>query len=198
MFSKTTPRRTRLRKRSRSGRLRAILSLGMVLGLGAVSTMASWSDSTTIQGGTFTAGTLDIKVGNPAIDNNPTEFTTHFAMSNMVPGSTKDAILKVSNGGSTPFDFAGTAPAADSGNGADQLRAVLTIAAYATNDGNLCTGAPISSGDTAATFTLPLSSLAPGAIQELCFRATLPTTASTALQGKSSVITLTLEATQKP
>ena len=194
MTKNTTPRVALPRRTSGSGRFRALFSLGIVLGVGAVSTMAAWSDSATVQGGTFTTGTLDLKIGTPPVDNNPTQFTTDFAMSNMRPGSTTDAVLKVTNSGSIPFGFTATASSTNSGAGADQLGSALTLKAYNNNSSGSCTGEPISTGNTAADFALPPQQLAAAATQNLCFRATLPTNAAAALQGKSSVITLTLTA----
>lgn len=197
MTNNTAPHGSRSWRSSGSGRIRAILSLGIVLGLGAVSTMAAWSDSATVKGGTFTTGTLDMKVGTPPVDNNPPQFTTDFAMSNMRPGSSTDAVLTVKNAGTVPFEFTGTASATNAGAGADQLGSVLTLKAYGTSSGGTCTGEPISSGTTAADFALPSQNLTAdetGDTQSLCFRASLPANAATSLQGKSSVITLTLTA----
>lgn len=57
------------RMRSRLGetgwiRTRAVLSLGMVLGLGAVGTMAAWSDSATATTGMFSTSSVQLKVDN--------------------------------------------------------------------------------------------------------------------------------------
>lgn len=194
MTKNTTARGIRSRRTSGSGRIRGILSLGIVLGVGAVSTMAAWSDSATVQGGAFTTGTLDLKVGTPAVDNNPPQFTTDFAMSNMRPGSITDAVLKIKNDGSVPFGFTGTASATNAGAGVDQLGSALTLKAYSKSSAGSCTGEPISTGTTAADFALPSQQLAATATQDLCFRATLPSSAVAALQGKSSVITLSFTA----
>ncbi len=68
-----------------STRVRAMLSLGVALGVGAVGTFASWTDDVTVTGTTFTAGTLDLLVngGDP-----PAAYTTLNVASNMVPGNT--------------------------------------------------------------------------------------------------------------
>ena len=54
--------RPRHRRRPR-GRVRALLSLGLLLGITQVGTLASWTDSATVQGGGFSSGTLDLTVG---------------------------------------------------------------------------------------------------------------------------------------
>lgn len=43
-------------------RTRAVLSLGMVLGLGAVGTMAAWSGSTTATSGMFSTGSIRLEL----------------------------------------------------------------------------------------------------------------------------------------
>lgn len=201
MVDRIPTRTHRVRKSANSGRTRAILSLGIVLGLGAVSTMASWSDSATVAGGSFTTGTLDIKVGDPAIDNNPPKFKTDFTMANMIPGNSKDAVLKIRNNGTVPFTYAANATATNNGVGSDQLGSALILTAYGTNSAGACTGPPISTPTTlatSATFSLTRPALQSNQTEDLCFRATLPATASTALQGKNSVITLNITANQTP
>ncbi|WP_241256532.1 SipW-dependent-type signal peptide-containing protein [Rhodococcus sp. KRD162] len=73
------------------------MSIGIVLGLGAVGTLAAWSDTATATSGTFTTGKLDIKVGNPAVDNNPTAFSTTLTNPAIFAGDTVAAGLLVSN-----------------------------------------------------------------------------------------------------
>lgn len=53
----------RLRERVTSVRVRAVLSLGIVLGLGSVSTLAYWTDTGTMTTGSIQAGTLDLQPG---------------------------------------------------------------------------------------------------------------------------------------
>lgn len=187
------------RARRRSGRFRAILSLGIVLGFGAVSTTAYWTDEATVTGGTFQAGTIDIAVGNPPVDNDPPAFTTTFEMSNMVPGSTRDAPLRVTNAGTVPFAFQVDGSATNSGGGNDQLGAALRISVFGAHNGTTCTGSALVSDVPANGSLLPTQAvLAVDGTRELCFRATLPSGAHTALQGQQSVVTLTLIATSEP
>lgn len=188
------PRTSRARRRS--GRLRAILSLGIVLGFGAVSTTAYWTDEARVTGGTFQAGTIDIAVGNPPVDNDPPAFTTAFAMSNMVPGSSQDAPLRVTNAGTVPFTFQVDGSATNSGGGNNQLGAALRISVFGAHDGTVCTGSALVTDVPANGSLLPTqAALAVDGTRELCFRATLPSNAHTALQGQQSVLTLTLIAT---
>lgn len=180
-----------------SVRVRAFLALGVLVGLGAVSTTAYWTDQATLTGGTFTAGRLDIKLGNPAVDNNPPQFTTDFAMTNMVPGSIKDAPIRVTNSGSIPLVFNVTGTATNNGPGADQMGAAIRLSVYPSSSGGACTGTAIVTGVVPTGTVLPdQAQLAASATRDLCFRATLPANANTALQGRSTVVTLTFNAKQ--
>ncbi|KRF11496.1 hypothetical protein ASG90_17340 [Nocardioides sp. Soil797] len=195
MGSHAAKRRIGFFRALRSTRARAALALGTLVGLGSISTMAYWTDSATVEGGTFTAGTLDIKLGSPAVDNNPPQFTTDFAMTDMVPGSTKDAIIKVSNVGTVPFTYTITASATNSGAGSDQLGGAIRIATYRGSCGGTVLQGSVT--PSAVNISRPALGVAPAAnAEDLCFRAELPGDANTALQGKSTVVTLTFAAKQ--
>ena len=77
-----------------STRLRALCSLGMVLGICAFSTMASWSDSASVTTAAFTVGSVDLQL-------NGQDSLTWTAMnqSDMQPGSSRAATLTVKNAG---------------------------------------------------------------------------------------------------
>lgn len=183
----------------RSARVRAALGLGVILGFGAVTTSAYWTDQATVPGGSFTAGTLDVKVGDPAVDNDPPAFTTAFALSNMVPGSSKDAVLKVTNAGSVAFTFTVTGSATNSGAGANQMGSALRIAVYPSSDASgACTGTALIANVAPNALSLGRPALSPAAATSLCFRASLPTDADPALQGQATRVTFTLLATQVP
>ena len=173
-------------------RVRALLAVGTVLGLGAVGTLAAWTDSSTATTGTFSTGTIDLRLGSGATDPNPFSITT-FAMSTMSPGSEKEATLQVNNSGSLPFTYNVVGSATNSGGGSDQLGSALTLQIYA---GSACSGTVLNSP---AKFTFPgltaARTLAAGTNETLCFKATLPAGADTALQGKSTVGTFVFTAT---
>jgi predicted ribosomally synthesized peptide with SipW-like signal peptide len=173
-------------------RVRALLAAGTVLGLGAVGTLAAWTDSSTATTGTFSTGTIDLRLGSGTTDPNPFSFTT-FATSNMAPGSATTATLQVNNSGTLPFTYNVSGSATNSGAGSDQLGSALTLQIYA---GTTCSGTVLNSP---ATFTFSAlgttRTLAAGTNETLCFRAALPTGADTALQGKSTVGTFVFTAT---
>ena len=72
-----------------------------MLGLGAVGTLAYWTDSVAITGGTFSAGHLDLQVNNS--DAPPP--VTSLAMSNMAPGESVAATFTVQNKGTVDFTY---------------------------------------------------------------------------------------------
>lgn len=178
--------------RIRSTRVRAILSLGMVLGLGAVGTLAYWTDSATLTGGTFSSGTLDIKLGG--VDNNPAAFTTSFAMANMQPGDKKSASVSVQNAGS--LDFTYTATGIASGTLGSLL--VFRVVPGGTVSGSDCTGGTQTFNAAMSTSQSVISANRPVAAagnESFCVTATLPTGTTTG-QGTSSTATFTFDAKQ--
>ena len=78
-----------------SARVRAALSLGVVLGLGVTGTYAYWTDGVTIAGTSLTAGSIDLKVNG---SDTVTGYTS-LNISAMVPGNSTAAVLTVSNSG---------------------------------------------------------------------------------------------------
>ncbi len=189
------PRRSPL-SALRHAKVRAVLSLGIVLGFGSVSTFAYWTDQATVQGGAFTAGTLNIKVGDPVTENDPTDFTASFALIDMVPGSTKDAVLKVYNAGSVGFTWAVTGSATNSGAGTNQMGSAIRITVYPSSTAGVCTGTAIIADKAPSQVTFTRPELAKNANTSLCFRAALPGAASTDLQGQTTEVTFTLRADQ--
>ena len=180
---------------NRTGRVRAVLALGTVLGLGALGTMAAWTDQSTATSGSFSTGTIDMKLGSSTpVDTDPAEFTTTFQMSNMAPGDSQDGTLLVSNAGSLRFSYALQTTATNDGTADDQLGAAMQLRIYA---GQTCSGTEINAPLklSGAAFASGSRLLDAGASEWLCFRATLPANASTSLQDKRTVGTVTLTAT---
>ncbi len=175
--------------------VRLLLAAGIVLGLGTVGTLAAWTDSSTATSGSFSTGTIDIKIGataGTAVNNNPTAFTTSFVLTDMVPGSTVSTTLVVVNSGTAAFDYTISGSATNSGAGSDQLGSAMSIQIYA---GSSCSGTVLNSPAKFTFSATAARSLSAGANETLCFKATLPSTADTALQGTTTVGTFTFAAT---
>lgn len=177
---------------------RAVASLGLVVGLGAVGTLAYWSDSVEVAGGTFTAGTLDLTVDG--IDGEPgesTAFTTKFAAPNMKPGDSRAADLQIANRGTIDFEYvvSGVAP----GELAETLVVSVRVGATANASGTACVGGTETfSGHLGAASTAVVPQrrpLAADGAESLCVVASMPS-GTTAGQGRSTTTSFTVEATQ--
>ncbi|MDX6325890.1 MAG: hypothetical protein QOK15_2244 [Nocardioidaceae bacterium] len=190
----------RASRRADSRSLRLLLSLGMVVGVGATGTFAAWTDSVTVSGTSISTGTIDLKV------NGGDSVAGYAAMniSNMVPGNTTAGVLTVSNSGTAPLKYYVDALASN-GDGKG-LGAALTakVTGDATVTGSApsatCAGAALSpSGGSFGSNLLGSTAsprlLAAGASEKLCIQATLPSSATSALQGATTNITFTFTGT---
>ncbi len=94
----------------RERRVRALLCVGCVLGLGGVSTLASWSDTAAIPTGSFASGTLDLMVDGNLAGPGGSYTKSALSMANMVPGESVSVTLIVQSAtGSLPLDYYATA-----------------------------------------------------------------------------------------
>ena len=177
-----------------SARARAIMSIGIVLGLGAVGTLAAWSDTATATSGVFTTGRLDIKVGDPAIDNNPSEFTTTLANPAIFPGDTVAAGLLVSNAtGSVANTYTVSVVASNAALGNRLNSSVHT----GLPSGSACSGAAISTVtglETSKPFPALNRPLAVNGSDQLCISVTM-TAGAQPTPALSGTITYTITAT---
>ncbi|MDO9396699.1 MAG: TasA family protein [Herbiconiux sp.] len=146
-------RSSRVRRRGRSGRMRALMSLGAVgflaIGFGAQGTFAFWTDQATVSTGSFTSGTLDItldgKLVGPGVTNNPGSFTQDsFALPGMSPGESIAYSFPVKNEGTTPLVYTLT------GTGSGPLN-VTNGMQYSVTFGNPSTAASTNSPANAAS-----------------------------------------------
>lgn len=100
--------------------VRLLFSVGLVLGFGAIGTMAYWSDNATLTSGTITSGSLDLQIGGrnlqgelgwePAGENGVLEYAV-VELDNVAPGESVAMELHVRNAGSVPLTFTGTGAA---------------------------------------------------------------------------------------
>lgn len=172
-----------------------------MLGLGAVGTLAVWTDEATATA-TFSAGTLDLKLkalpgGTPA----DSTAMTSLNLTDMYPGVSQAATVEVSNSGSVPLSYvlAGSTAGEEGGLGGD-LGSALQVSLYAggtaTNGGSTgsCTGGLLigSADNSLSGPLLAARPLAPAETELLCVLVALPLTADNDLQGTSTTATLTL------
>lgn len=181
----------------RDTRIRAALALGAVLAVGVTGTYASWTDSVPVSGITITAGTLDLTVDGQ--DTEPTY--TKLNMTDMVPGNSTAAVLKVKNAGTIPLTYYVDSTASGTLSPALAVKVTNDSTTSGSSPSVTCGGPPINGSGTSFGSSLLGSSSAPlslavGAIDSVCIQATLPSDADNNLQGQSTTVTLTFNASQ--
>ncbi|MDQ1513564.1 MAG: hypothetical protein QOC59_1406, partial [Microbacteriaceae bacterium] len=82
--------------------VRGVLALGVVVGLGATATLASWADSGS-QADTFSTGTIDLRFDGTT-STNPTGLAS-LTFSDASPGAAVTQRLTVNNVGSLPLTY---------------------------------------------------------------------------------------------
>ncbi|NKW17154.1 hypothetical protein GS940_02710 [Rhodococcus hoagii] len=165
-------------------RTRAVASLGIVLGLGAIGTLAAWSDTATATSGVFSTGSINLKLNGD--DGNPTAYSfATLTKTNMLPNASVAATLPVQNTGTVPFSYAMYA-AATSSPLAPYLKVTVSTG---TSNGTVCSGGeaiatsvPLVSGGT-ANLVSTARTVGGGASETLCFQVALDSAAPTAVQG---------------
>lgn len=195
-------RRRPTHRRRRSGRLRAVLGLGVLLGFGYTGTFAYWTDHATVQSSTLASGTLNLTVDGA--EGNPTPATWSLGATNLVPAESVAAGMTVQNAGTVPFTYTASATAAgDAG-----LLADMTFRTYVgggptngTSNGlrtGSCAGSLVSTLTLGGTphAAIPTQSLAVSGSQLICVVATLNANASNDDQGKNATATYEFDAEQ--
>lgn len=195
--------RSQTPRRRRSGRTRAIISLGVIavlsLGFSVKGTFAFWTDSATAQTGSFVAGTLDITVdGQLAGKENNGKSTTiaSLKLDNMVPGESVAGVFPVKNHGSIPLTYNLTGTGSGGLAVANGMQYSLTFGAAAANTtanglrSGTCAGVTATDANTVVLNESPKSyatnrPLAVGATETVCVVARLNSNAPNALQGLS-------------
>ncbi len=191
-------------------RVRALLAGGLVLGAGATSTLAAWTDEAVVKG-EFAASTFSVQanaskpysVSGPWTSADSDVAVLRFDASGLAPGSVRYAPLALRTGAGSLGGSAvlGPAQVTSSGTGEADLGAALryrvvvadTCAETAFSSGaRYLVGAAGASGavrlttgqDEATPLALPAAAAsAPGTPVRMCFELTLPAGAPNALQG---------------
>lgn len=180
----------------RSARFRALLSLGMVLGLGAVGTLAAWSASTTTTSGAFTTGYVDIQLAD-----SPAAYSVVFTSpTTLLPGQSISAVLPIRNVGNLPVTYTSSFMGSGAMGLALQLKVTTDqVVKNNTCEGTAVTGTPAAVTSTGTTFGGTRGTLAPTVgTESLCLQFTLPPTASSALQGQTGSVVFSFSARSVP
>jgi hypothetical protein len=190
-------------QRTRSFWARRRVLLLMVAALATVSLTAAsfslglWTDTATVGGNTFTAGTIDIST---------TPTSAVIGLSPMMPGDTVNGTLTVNNAGTAQLRYALSSSSTNADAKALRDGITLTVrlrdvAADACTDfdgTSLYTGtlAAAAFGSSATGAQAGDRTLAGAATEKLCLRATLPITAANSYQGGTTTTTFTFDAEQ--
>lgn len=210
--------RNNSRTRGRTnGKVRAVLSLGMLVGIAQVGTMAAWTDAATVESGTFATGTLDLRVGENAADQLGGQGGTwnhaSLTLNDLAPGESVAQMLTIGNAGSIPLDYTiGVNTVDDALSGPNGLQ--ITVVQDATGAGNTgshgandrvgscqggaptaATDAPVSTSGT-DVHGVPVA-LASGGTRSYCVVATLAKDAPNTMQANSTKLVVAIEAEQR-
>lgn len=194
----------------RSTRTRALLSLGLVLGLTSVSTLAYWTDEAQLTTGTIQSGSLDMLILDGKLEGQGGSVTnTAMSASSMIPGETFAFTVPVQRKANTA-GFSLTATATAAGAVSPHLQWAVfegTAGTQSTSANgirtNTCSGTQLSAGVTLDATAKPvITSSAPVNLggstysKNLCVRVTMPATTGNGAQGTSGTATFTFTASQ--
>lgn len=191
-------------------RVRAVLAGGLVLGVGATVTLASWNDSE-YASGSLTTSTFDLQ---SSVTNAPASFSSHpvgaplvidFAATNMTPGSLKQEQLFIRNTGNIAGTYTFSAPVMSVDDATYPLASYLRYRAVETTAP--CSSASFTGGATylaggptayAAIGTAPAATrniAAGGAVVGICIELQLVATTPNDRQGKTAAVQFVTTAT---
>lgn len=185
----------KLRSPRRVRQVQALLSLGLLAGFGAVSTLAAWTGGATATA-TIAAGTVGIGVGETG-ESASESYGLRIGGSDWYPGMSQAAVVSVRNTGTLDalYSVSGTITEIDSGKLGEGL--AVTVTNGTVDGGATCNGDVVlqkaANGPFAPGITPP--ELEVGVDQTLCVQYSLPLTAPGTLQGNSTTVTLTFTAT---
>lgn len=167
------------------GKPRAVASLGIVLGLGAIGTLAAWSDSATATSGVFSTGSVNLQLNG---SSGPAVAFTTLTKTGMMPGDSVAATLPVKNNGTVSFSYTMAAVATTAPELAPSLKVTVSTG---TVNGTACSGGTVIANNTplvsggSANLISTARPLAAAATETLCFQVTLDPAVTTTAQNKT-------------
>lgn len=217
MSEHRSPGAARIRRRSvtaepaidrrRSIRLRAALTLATLVGIGAVSTGAYWTDQATVTGGPINAGAMHIDLADN-VGVKPESIAwdlTAVGNAALYPGATTARTIKVTNNSTPGLAFNYRVQGSATGPLASALQVTIRRGGTLAGTGNsvTCSGGTLLGAADAAVGTFDVSAgealVAGGnpASHTFCVQLRLAPTAANSLQSQlGSTVTLTFPATQ--
>ncbi|MFT4299491.1 MAG: SipW-dependent-type signal peptide-containing protein [Aeromicrobium sp.] len=195
-------------RRHRAVTARALLSLGLLAGFGAIGTTAYWTDQASITGGTITSGSMDMRFDTTGAIGLSTGYTkSAITWTGLVPGESKAFDLTVNNVGDPPFTYTATVTQGSSPtwtyvdtpvtvqffNGTAQADTV-----YPQQD--TCSGTALGTAQTVDTTNKSLITSAPtvaaGGSHQMCMVVGIASSATNDNQSKTGSLSFSFTATQ--
>jgi len=195
--------------------IRALLSLGIVLGIGATGTLAYFTDDATLTTGSFTSGKLDLTLdqgtSSTTTGQGGTLAKTALGIAAMIPGESVAADVVVKNNAGVAFGYKASGKL-DAGSTFPTTAPVkLTFLVYAGTASNTgtqaagtrtgsCTGTLVAGASTLTTTAQDVitatRTLATDASESICVRVALATDADNTYQDKTATATFVFRAAQ--
>jgi predicted ribosomally synthesized peptide with SipW-like signal peptide len=196
----------RTRRHRPSGRLRAFLTLGLVLGFVAMGSAAYWNDDATLSTGPISSGSLDLTLDGNLAGQGGTYVKSSFTVANMVPGESFASSVAVGNNGSVGLTYTATGTA--TGVLATGLTFQVYVGGTAANSGTAAAGnragtcggtstfGPATLTSTSQSVVSSARTLTAGSQESVCFLVRLPTSAANTLQGQTATSSFVFAAKQ--
>lgn len=185
---------------SRRGmQVKALLSMGILVGFGAVSTLAAWTGTATATA-TINAATVSLGAGATG-STTSTSYTVPVTEANWYPGMSQAALVVVKNTSpiSVPYSITGSVMETGNGTLGNALNVIVKTggSVSGTAPNATCLGTSLITKSSLGSFPAAelRSPLTPGGTETLCVQYTLPTNAASGLQGNSTTVKLTFTAT---
>lgn len=184
------------------GRTRALISVGALLGAGAVATSASWRDQGTVGGTSFSTGALHIDLTSNVRVKPESIPWPGPSLLNLGPSVSRSVVIPVTNNSQGDAALAYRVQAAATNIATGNLVAALqiTVRRGGSSDGTTCSG-----GSLVGTANVALSgfdqpagaTLAPTQSHAVCVQITRAASPAVTA-GSQAAVTLTFPATQVP
>lgn len=185
----------------RSIQVKAILSMGILVGLGAVSTLAAWTGTATATS-SITAAKVSLGVGATASSATTESYTVPVSSVNWYPGASAAAVVVVRNTSSVALPYSIKGSITESG-GAELGKAMQVLVKTGATVSGTAPNATCSGGTTLVTKSagsafgaetvrpvLPVD-----ASETLCVQYSLPVNAANNLQGATTKLDLVFTGT---
>lgn len=176
----------------RSMQIRALLSLGILVGLSSVSTLAAWTGTATATSN-ITSGTVALGAGATAGTASKATYPVPIPTTNWYPGTTAAATVVVMNTGSLPAQYSIKGSINEDSDGVLGQNLVVSVKTGSAVSSTACSGEKEILSKAAGTIFSGEAirpKLEPGAYESICVQYSLPATAASSLQGETTTINL--------